>query len=86
MPGIVINRSTLSSAREPSGMKRLAACSGAVRWAKRKGATPNAWLFGLLARKPAMLVIVALANKTARIAWAVMTRGEVYRVPMALPA
>jgi hypothetical protein len=28
-----------------------------------------------------MLVIVALANKTARVAWAVMTRGEVYRAP-----
>jgi hypothetical protein len=28
-----------------------------------------------------MLVIVALANKTARIAWAVMTRDEVYRSP-----
>jgi transposase len=59
----------------------IIACSGVVRWAKRKGATPNAWLSGMLARKPAMLVIVALANKTARIAWAVMTRDEVYRSP-----
>ena len=30
-----------------------------------------------------MPVIVALTNKTARIAWAVMTRGEVYRAPPA---
>ncbi len=64
----------------------IIACSGVVRWAKRKGGTANAWLSGMLARKPAMLVIVALANKTARIAWAVMTRGEIYRAPMTLAA
>jgi hypothetical protein len=29
-------------------------------------------------RKPARVVTLALANKTARIAWAVMTRGEIY--------
>jgi transposase len=35
-------------------------------------------------RKPARVVTVAMANKTARIAWAVMTRGEAYRAsPMA---
>jgi transposase len=62
----------------------IIACSGVVRWAKRKDGTANAWLTGMLARKPAMLVIVALANKTARIAWAVMTRGEVYRAPTAV--
>jgi transposase len=61
----------------------IIACSGVVRWAKRKGATPNAWLSAMLARKPAMLAIVAHANKAARIACAVMTRGEVYRAPPA---
>jgi hypothetical protein len=35
----------------------------------------------MLARKPPMLVIVALANKTARIAWALMTKGGIYRAP-----
>jgi len=35
----------------------------------------------MLARKPRMLVTVALANKTARIVWAVLTRNEVYRAP-----
>ena len=64
----------------------IIACSAVVRWAKRKGATSNAWLTGMLSRKPAMLVIVALANKTARIAWAVMTRGEVYKAPIAAAA
>jgi len=37
------------------------------------------WLRALLARKPRKLVAVALANKMARMAWALMTRGEVYR-------
>ena len=38
-----------------------------------------AWVRGLLARKPTKVVAVALANKNARIAWAVMARGEAYR-------
>ncbi len=37
------------------------------------------WVTGLLATKPNKLVAVAMANKAARIAWVVMTRGEVYR-------
>lgn len=41
----------------------------------------NPWLTQLLARKPAKVVAVALANKMARIAWAVLFRGETYRVP-----
>jgi transposase len=39
----------------------------------------GAWTRGMLTRRPARLVTVALANKIARIAWAVMTREEVYR-------
>ena len=39
----------------------------------------TAWLRDILQRRPARLVTVALANKMARIAWAVMTRKEVYR-------
>ena len=37
------------------------------------------WIRSLLERRPARVVTVAMANKTARIAWAVLTRGEVYR-------
>jgi transposase len=37
------------------------------------------WLRAMLLRKPRKLVAVALANKMARVAWALMTRGEVYR-------
>src|SRR5271167_1088723 len=39
----------------------------------------GAWTRGILERRPVRLVTVALANKMARIAWAVMTRKEVYR-------
>ena len=48
-----------------------------LRWARRH---PDAhpWVASLLARKPAKLVAVAMANKAARIAWVVMTRGELY--------
>ena len=46
---------------------------------KRKGALRD-WLVALLARKPARLVTVALANKLARIIWAVMTTGETFRM------
>ena len=39
------------------------------------------WIIRLLARKPAKLVAVAVANKMARIAWAIMARGGYYRAP-----
>jgi transposase len=39
------------------------------------------WLTRLLTRKPAKVAAVALANKTARIAWAVLVKGEAYRAP-----
>jgi transposase len=42
----------------------------------------HAWLMQLLARRPAKLVAVALANKMARIAWAVLARGGTYRAPV----
>jgi transposase len=44
-----------------------------------KLATP--WLLKLLARKPKKVAAVALANKNARILWAMMTTGEAYRRP-----
>lgn len=55
--------------------------SATVRWAMRKGSTGNPWLSRMLERKPPMLVIVALANKKARIVWALMARGGTYRTP-----
>jgi transposase len=37
------------------------------------------WITNLLVSKPNKLVAVAMANKAARIAWVIMTRGEAYR-------
>ncbi len=54
-----------------------------VRRARANEAPAANWIRSLLARKPARLVTVAMANKTARIVWAVMARGETYRSPTA---
>ena len=51
-----------------------------VRYAERNG-TRRPWLVQLLARRTTKVATVALANKTARMAWAVMTSGESYREP-----
>src|SRR6266403_381686 len=48
-----------------------------IQRAKRGRVSP--WLLGLLARKPKKLAAVALANKMARVIWAMMISGEVYR-------
>jgi transposase len=50
-----------------------------IRSARRTKAPAFAWVNALLERRPARLVSVALANKAARIAWAILTRGETYR-------
>jgi transposase len=57
--------------------------SAVVLHASRRGAPQGSWLAQMMARKPRMLVTVALANKTARIVWAVLARGEVYKAPVA---
>jgi transposase len=51
--------------------------------AARDSTKASAWLTGMLSRKPRMLVIVALANKMARIIWALMAHGGSYRAPSA---
>jgi transposase len=50
-----------------------------VRYTRQKTTTVSRWACSLLERKPARLVTVAVANKMARIAWAVMAREENYR-------
>ena len=54
-----------------------------VRTGRCKSASP--WLKALVARKPPKLAAVALANKTARIAWKLMVTGERYRPAQATP-
>jgi len=53
-----------------------------VRRANTNTSATGAWVRCLLARKPSRVVTVAVANKTARIAWAILARGETYRAPM----
>ena len=54
-----------------------------VRRAKSKPESVDPYLARLLARKPARVATVAMANKAARIAWAIMVRGDTYRAPTA---
>ena len=61
----------------------IVGASAVVRHASRRDLAEGSWLARMLARKPRMLVIVALANKMARTAWALLARNEVYRAPTA---
>ena len=57
--------------------------SAVVLQASKRGAPKGSWLERMLARKPRMLVTVALANKTARIVWALLVKQEDYKAPVA---
>ncbi|MCQ9154933.1 hypothetical protein [Acidomonas methanolica] len=50
--------------------------------ASRKPPLPGTWLARMLARKPRMLVAIAVANKIARTIWAMVTEQENYRDPV----
>ena len=55
--------------------------SAVIRWASKRGDPEGSWLARMLMHKPPILVVVALANKIARIAWALMAHGGIYRTP-----
>ena len=55
-----------------------------IRYAKIHGTKHRPWLTALLARKPVKVAAIALANKIARMVWAMMARGERYKEPVAL--
>src|SRR5215472_462901 len=68
-----------------------AACSrlarlAVIRYAKIHGTKHRPWLTALLARRPTKVAAIALANKLARMAWAMMARGDRYKEPVALAA
>ncbi len=57
-----------------------------IRYAKVHGTRHRPWLAALLSRRPTKVAAIALANKFARMAWAMMANGERYKEPAALAA
>ncbi|MGD0109429.1 MAG: IS110 family transposase, partial [Rhodopila sp.] len=73
-----LGRITKAGNREIRKLLVLGATSMVYR-AEQWNSAVGAWTRGVLERRPVRLVTVALANKMARIAWALMTRKEVYQ-------
>ena len=67
------------SKRGDSYLRRLLVNSAHTVLLCSKAAKTDPWLTSLLGRKPRLVAAVALANKTARIAWAIMSRQDTYR-------
>ena len=59
----------------------VAGAMSVIRHAKRRGTTSLPWLANLITNKPTKVAAVALANKMARIAWAVLRQGGTYQKP-----
>ena len=57
-----------------------------LSWLGRKSIPEDSWLARIAARKPRMLVAIALANKMARTIWALITKNQDYRVPAQVAA
>src|SRR3977135_3167826 len=64
----------------------VAGALAVIRYAKIHGTKHRPWLTALLARRPTKVAAIALANKLARMVWAMMVKGERYKEPVALPA
>ena len=64
----------------------VAGALAVIRYAKIHGTKHRPWLTALLARRPTKIAAIALANKIARMVWAMMAKGERYKEPVALAA
>ena len=64
----------------------MAGALAVIRYAKIHGTKHRPWLTALLARRPVKVAAIALANKIARMVWAMMVKGERYKEPVALAA
>jgi transposase len=64
----------------------MAGALAVIRYAKIHGTKHRPWLTALLTRRPTKVAAIALANKIARMVWAMMARGERYKEPVALAA
>jgi transposase len=64
----------------------VAGALSVIRYAKVHGSKHPPWLTALLLRRPVKVAAIALANKLARMAWAMMAKGERYRNSVALAA
>ena len=60
-------------------LRRLLINGASANLLRSKATNADPWVIGLHRRRPSLVVAVALANKTARVAWAVMRREESYR-------
>ncbi len=59
----------------------VAGMTARIGHARRRPGSADPWVMSLLSRKPTRLATIAMANKTARIIWAVLTRHQSYQAP-----
>jgi len=67
------------SKRGDGYLRRLLVCGAQAVLLRSRAPKADPWLISLLGRRPRLVVAVAVANKMARVAWAIMKKEETYR-------